>query len=59
MAISEAKSISVNGVIWHYQEFTGNEYAVRLYDENGDFVIEFSDFGEMVRFVHNRIRSGL
>lgn len=53
--ISKPKKISVGNKDWYYQEFTPDspqeEYAVNLYDSNGDFVQEFNSFDCMARWV--------
>lgn len=52
--IKNAEKITVNGFTWYIQEFDkpdGNLAAVNLYDADGDFVCEFQDYNEMMRFV--------
>lgn len=53
--ISKAKQIEVNGFKWFYQEFRnpdGSLDGVNLYDSIGDFVTEFKDYSEMIRFLN-------
>ena len=53
--ILKPEQISIGNNVWYYQEFTPDneheEYAVNLYDPNGDFVRDFSDLDEMIKWV--------
>ena len=45
----------VNNRLWYYQEFTpdelDDEYAVNLYDSNGDFFREFDSYEKMMNWI--------
>lgn len=48
--ISEVRGICIHGVTWFYQEFDdpeGNLECYRLYNSDGEFVDEFTDYAEM------------
>ena len=53
--ILKPQKINIGGKEWYCQEFTPDspqdEYAVNLYDCNGDFVREFTSYEEMVNWI--------
>ena len=52
--VGEVVKITVNERTWYYQQFCtvdGNLKAVRLYDEDGEFVTEFNNLDDCWDFV--------
>ena len=50
--ICKDEKITINGITWYFQKFVeGGKTEYNLYDEEGNFVAEFKDFEEMIRFV--------
>lgn len=51
--ISEVRGICIKNTVWYYQEFDdyeGNLECYRLYNSEGEFVDEFTDYVEMREF---------
>ena len=59
--MDKAERIEVNGFTWYWQEVSnadGKLLAINLFDANGEFVTEFSDYKEMVYFLSSVIECG-
>lgn len=57
--IEKAREMTVKGRRWYYQEFTdalGDTEALNLYDGEGNFVMEFETWGDMMFFVESPIK---
>lgn len=55
--ISEVMEMTRDGLKWYFQEFDrpdGQLEAVNLYDENGDFVEEFSSYDDMMIYINRQ-----
>lgn len=58
--ISEVRGICIKNTVWYYQEFDdheGNLECYRLYNSEGEFVDEFTDYTEMRDFCKSFTRS--
>lgn len=57
--VGEVVKITSNGIKWYYQMFSnldGTLKAVNLYDEDGDFVVEFKTMEELKEFVKGVVK---